>query len=438
MRIKAFRSNISYLFIPFSMKSPADYRSVVQKAQTSHFWKPAEDELLYLYKFVADKLDPRDDTNCRCFHFHLTDDKRDVFGLDSPDTWLTYNSTNRDGKVTYSASLQIPDVQLYCFSTGVCILAIAISFHTDDLMKIANAQYYIKKVGRGKVHSEAAPDGFSFMTLARNMTGELGDFDYFFYANPDTERANFLTCVEHPGTKSIHKELHYLRWCNGESYTYSENPERDQRESHQESDEKIWGISPEAAVCVLRPDMGNKGFLRGTFFENFNNQYLYMYVLLLHQKYELYNLLTRIGVGRYNDLKKLEEYRKELFEFETDFVFSRITEVPQYQVLYNKISAAFALKDMYTDVREPLVSLSEERRQESDKKQKAQDERTNKSLAILSVITLVSTFTDMYSLLGGYLAKLPEATVALVQDVVLGLMLIPAAYIVYSLFIKKD
>ena len=163
-----------------------------------------------------------------------------------------------------------------------------------------------------------------------------------------------------------------------------------------------------------------------------------MYVLLLHQKYELYNLLTRIGVGRYNDLEKLEEYRKELFEFETDFVFSRITEVPQYQDLYDKISAAFALKDMYADVREPLISLSEERRQESDKKQKAQDERMNRTLAVLSAITLISAFTDLFALLGGLFAKLPEDTLALVQYIVLGLMVLPAAYLIISLFRKKD
>ena len=438
MRIEAFRSNISYLFIPFSMKSPSDYRTVVQNARASLTWKPAKDELLYLYKFVADKLDPRDEDTCRCFHFHLVDNRRSTFGLDSPDTWLTYNTTNRNGKVTYSTSLQIPDVQLYCFSTGVCILAIAMCFNTNDLMKIANTQYYIKKVGRGQLHTEVAAEGFSFMTLARNLTRELGNFDYFFYANPDTERANFLTYVEHSGTEPIHKELHYLRWCMGESYSYAENPERDQRESHQESEEKIWGISPESAVCVTRPDLGNKGFLRGTFFVNFNNQYLYMYVLLLHQKYELYNLLTRIGVGRYNDLEKLEEYRKELFEFETDFVFSRITEVPQYQDLYDKISAAFALKDMYADVREPLISLSEERRQESDKKQKAQDERMNRTLAVLSAITLISAFTDLFALLGGLFAKLPEDTLALVQYIVLGLMVLPAAYLIISLFRKKD
>ncbi len=438
MRIKTFRGNISYLFIPFSMKSPADYRAVVKKARASLTWKPALDELLYLYKFVADKLDPSDENSCRCFHFHLSDDRRSAFGLDAPDSWLTFNTTNRDGKVTFSTSLQIPDVQLYCFSTGVCILAIAMSFDTDDLMKIANAQYYIKKVGRGKLHTDTAAEGFSFLALARILTRELGDFDYFFYANPDTERANFLTYVEHSGKDPIHKELHYLRWCMGESYTYAENPERDQRESHQESEEKIWGISPEAAVCVTRPDLGNKSFLRGTFFVNFNNQYLYMYVLLLHQKYELYNLLTRIGVGKYNDLEKLEEYRKELYEFETDFVFSRITEVPQYQDLYDKISAAFALKDMYADVREPLVSLSEERRQESDKKQKAQDERMNKTLAVLSAITLISAFTDLFALLGGLFAKLPADTLALVQYIVLGLLVLPAAYLIFSLFRKKD
>lgn len=102
-----------------------------------------------------------------------------------------------------------------------------------------------------------------------------------------------------------------------------------------------------------------------------------MYVLLLHQKYVLYMFLTIIGLDTYNDLEKLEAYRQQLYEFETDFVFSCITEVPQYQILHEKLSDVFSLKKMYEDVREPLVSLSEVRRANAEKRQRNNDYRMN-------------------------------------------------------------
>ena len=57
-------------------------------------------------------------------------------------------------------------------------------------------------------------------------------------------------------------------------------------------------------------------------------------------------LLTKIGIGVYNSLETLEEYRRQLYEFETDFVFSCVSEVPQYQELYDRIVQAFSLKKM--------------------------------------------------------------------------------------------
>ena len=124
----------------------------------------------------------------------------------------------------------------------------------------------------------------------------------------------------------------------------------------------IWGVSQEAAVCITCPEMGRGTFIRTTFYRNFNYQYLYMYILLLHQKYVLYMFLTEIGVGRYNTLETLEEYRRRLYEFEADFVFSCVTEVAQYQRLYDRMTDVFALKDMYEDVNEPIRALTEEKK----------------------------------------------------------------------------
>lgn len=106
--------------------------------------------------------------------------------------------------------------------------------------------------------------------------------------------------------------------------------------------------------------------------------------------------LTKIGIGTYNNLETLETYRHQLYEFETDFVFSCITEVPQYQNLYDRMAQAFSLKKMYEDVHEPLVSLGEIRRETAENEQKKRDDNVNKALLMLSVLSFFSALVDSF------------------------------------------
>ncbi len=127
-----------------------------------------------------------------------------------------------------------------------------------------------------------------------------------------------------------------------------------------------------------------------------------MYVLLLHQKYVLYLFLTRIGIGTYNNLEMLEEYRSHLYEFETDFVFSCVTEVPQYQNLYDRMTRAFSLETMYKDVHEPLTALSDVRRISNEEKQQNRDKNMNRALVVLSLLSLFSALVDSFDFIQSF------------------------------------
>jgi hypothetical protein len=155
-------------------------------------------------------------------------------------------------------------------------------------------------------------------------------------------------------------------------------------------------------VCLALPDRSDKKFLRKTFIGNFKNEYLFMYILLLHQKYVMYLLLTRIGVGMNKDLGALEKYKEDLYDFETNFIFTHITEVPQYQMLYEKIYDAFSLKQMFDDVHDPLLSLEEIKRKTFEDEQKKADENLNMAITSLSYLSIISVFTDTFGLADGF------------------------------------
>lgn len=395
--------NISYFFVPFCYED--SFNNMLKQIAGSGKWNMVHDEIQYMLKYVADKIDSNNVRECQCFHYELKESERQSLGIVSEEKWCQQGLHKFQGE-TCRFSFQLRKIQMYCFATGVGILAFQVHFESDDPMWMATAQYHLKKVSRETV---SVSDGEPFVKSDSeiNTIQKLAEFlisgfavprscKVFFYANPSTERANVLTFLEIPAGKDYRKELYHLRRCQGEGYFYVENTKLEEREIYSTTNGITWGISSEAAVCLACPENGQESFIHGKFYKNFNSQYLFMYVLLLHQKYVLYRFLTRIGIGEHNDLELLEQYRQELYEFETNFVFSCITEVVQYQELYNRMAEAFALQKMYEDVREPLISLSEIRRSNAENMQKERDDRVNRALLFLSLLSFFSALVDSF------------------------------------------
>ncbi len=395
--------NVSYIFIPFTYGEPSNFESFAGTLDNSAEWEQIHDEIVYMLKYVADKFNSYDKRNCRCFHYRVREERRAALGLMGENDFFHTEPCPFGGEEQPVRFCMI-DVQLYCFSTSVGIIAFKIRLEKDDPFWVSNALYHLKKVSREKLFSDGSQTTMLEMAkeLMKKTAGENADINFFYYANPSTERANVLTYLEVPPKEDYKKELFYLRRCYGENFLYMEDPESDAKEIHIHSRGIVWGISPEAAVCLVCPSQAKEDFIRSTFYTNFNEQYLFMYMLLLHRKYVMYMFLTEIGIGTYNTLETLEEYRHQLYEFETDFDFSCVTEVPQYQELYEKMTGAFSLKKMYEDVHEPLRSLTEIRRKTAESEQEQRNDRVNKALLMLSVLSFFSALIDSFDFINSF------------------------------------
>ena len=55
---------------------------------------------------------------------------------------------------------------------------------------------------------------------------------------------------------------------------------------------------------------------------------------------------------------KLKKYKSDLVGFESDFVFSTVTEVPQYQGVYEILFSQLHLSNLYADVKEPISNIN--------------------------------------------------------------------------------
>lgn len=431
-----YLNNITYVFIPFTFNELCGFRELVETIDKSRAWKTSQDEIKYMFKYVADKIKNDDKSKCQCFHYVLEERARKQIDNGLYST-LPVKYKGKDEIFKF----RILDAHLYCFSTTVGILAFKVHFDENEPLRISAAQYYLKKVSSQVFLEEGRDDRrHTFLALAKMLTGEFDKnkkLDFFYYSNDGRERSNMFTYLEVEPQDSYDMELFYLRNCYHDGFIYSKDEKRDSEEIYSPSVDQFWGLSSEAAVCLACPKMGRKDFLTGRFFTNFNAQYLFMYVLLLHQKYVLYMFLTRIGVGMYNDLEKLEEYRNQLYEFETDFVFSCVTEVPQYQNLYERMTNVFSLKKMYEDVHEPILSLSEIRREASENEQKRQANNVDKALFVLAVLGFFSALIDSFDFASSFFGWFfDDIGIKIVQVIFIAVILVTAIYVFVS--VKKS
>lgn len=407
-----YSKHTSYFFIPIWMDASDSFRDLIDAIDSSEQWMLRHDEIRYMLKFVADKIDSRNEEMCLIFHYLLRYGCRKTYGLPGVDQCFETVGAFPFRESGQPIRFQVVDAHLFCFSTRVCILAFQVVFDNQTPAWVADALFALKRASTPlKLSGQEGGTVTSMLDIARQMMSQfsqISGFSVFGYANPNTERSNVLTYLEVADHPSYEKELFHLRNCYHVGIPYVPNEELDKQQTFQASQDVVWGTSPEAAVCLACPDRGDRGFTENVFFENFNSQYLVMYILLLHQKYALYMFLTELGVGRYNTLETLESYRQRLYEFKTDFVFSFITEVPQYQNLYSNMMQAFALEQLYQDVQEPLVSLAEIRRESEDEKQKRRDASVNSALGLLSVLGFFSILVDGVDFLDFLLGGVPD------------------------------
>ena len=80
--------NISYFFIPFIFKKRTDFNPLIEAINESNSWEQIHDEIVYMLKYVADKIDSHNRETCQCFHYTLKDSSREKFGLATENDWF--------------------------------------------------------------------------------------------------------------------------------------------------------------------------------------------------------------------------------------------------------------------------------------------------------------------------------------------------------------
>ena len=392
--------NFSYIFIPFALQQETDFAAFNQSLSKDSMWTVVKDDVRYLHRYVADCLVSQTKPTGNLCHYRLDPRRAPEVPLWLNDRCYRTMPKTYKGETGVCFDFRISDVELFSFNTSVGVIAFRLQFERNDPLHIAAAQYYLRKIDAEPI-CVTLEDGTqrlqTFIDISQKLLGELADtysVDFFFYAAPKNERANFLTYIDMPEQENYDEALFHLRWCYHDGFLFEEECEEGDCTNYVANSHTHWGISSSAAACLVNRTEKSKQFVESTFQKNFMRQYLLTYVLLLHQKYMLYLLLTKISVDADEDMNKLENYKRQLHAFDSKYVFIKITEVPQYQRFYDKVTKAFSIREMFSDVEQPLSQLTEIQRLQHEEREQRHDRRTNTILIVLSCLTIVSALTD--------------------------------------------
>ena len=404
----SLNERFTYVFIPFRVNknTVSEFGSDLTSQGNENVWECADYHPDYMFRFVTNKIDGCDGTK-RCFHYVLRKDDRKIFQkkiIAFPDSPRTA-SESRWGRY----ELYIANMEIFCFSTGVGLLIIKVFIDNEDSRYLINATYHLKFAAKTLYcFEDAEKEKFTLLELGKSMISHIDENhqpQFFYYLNPIDDKANtntnttafILNYICKPRSGKYEYELLHLSNAVSDDFLLVQDKNND---IFQISEDVLWQVTDQAAVCI-GISQEKESFIKRVLPKNISKSYLFMFTYLLHQKYMLYHLLMQIDTDINNDLKRLEEYQEELVSFKQFFVFSRISDTPQYQKLYEKCAEAFSLSEMYDDVEEPLAMLEtvlQKKETQFREQEEARQEKRNRTmdllLAALGFLGVWSAFVD--------------------------------------------
>ena len=268
----------------------------------------------------------------------------------------------------------IGKIEIICFETGICFLVIKTNIEDDyNFENVLNFNYKFRDI-----NNEAAKlDGYDNIRLQTNSFSSAETFKDFvrkitganleaMKLDIDTER--FLTysyvCIDQEAWNSNTKfddiNHYYIKYAN---ILPADN-------SRKLEEEKITTVSrwkyAKLALSKLgvmlfssSEDMNNYTILP----DEFENQYLYTYILNLYKKIYLKKIEQKL-----KDTKKVKIARRKFVDFTKKMWIQEITEDEAGTMLNHKIGEVLELENLYGQVKNKYDVLYKDLNIEKDKK----------------------------------------------------------------------
>ncbi len=384
--------NVVFFYVPCLVKNGSKAIQTAKKALVdSASWKRENLHTHKFYRFITNKLKVSTD-NPGCSLFRLKENASNhSFILENK--WSIVDPKTTGNEPVQVLDFKIENVYLVLFDTAVFFFVFQVSFLNPEhsMRKMANSLYFLKKPAEikisTKIHNKQKKK--QLVDIVKEIIGVSFEkysieYEVFFYLDEKYARSNYLLMTKAPGNISedeLHQSLYFLR--NGFSDRYK--VVNDNCQDYNGPNGRHWGITSESSVCIIEDS--TNFLVENKQFAEFKTEYFIIYTLLLFQKYTYFYLLNVLSCLNYGKKKELKKYKELLSDFERDYVFSVITDIPQYKEVYELIVEKLNLARLSNDVQVPIKEL--------DDRTQASHERRIEAIGFLfSVLGVFSIIVD--------------------------------------------
>lgn len=309
----------------------------------------------------------------------------------SPCTIFEYTiKKDIQGKTSEKSGIffKIPKIEIICFNTGICFLCIKTNIEeSDKFSDVLNFNYKFRDINQEfgnmnnydniRVQTDCFEDVKYFKEFIENLTGPTTEA---MKLDIDTER--FLTfsyvCIDQENWNNTN-EFDQIR---GSYIKYLNILPSDNSVNYSKEDMKViskWkyaklGVTKQGVTLFSSSyDMNNYT----VFPQEFEEQYLYTYILAMYTKIYLtkINLEFRQGTG-------IKKTRKEFIKFTEDLWINEVTLEDTGSLFYQSLKEVLELNTIYFDTKNKYDILYKEMNIETSAK-------NNVAITIILIITLI-------------------------------------------------
>lgn len=402
---KEVRNNSeSFFIIPFYYSG--------KKAFENYLGENWYKEQSYNYWFLAKHIDAYDKGNERIFTYYtLKTAAYHKYGLPDTNEKIRMVSDLISDMLPEQYSLKISRIRILYFNTGFGFLIYQINHMEDDIEAITNKSFALlrafvesRKSGRQvrlfvKVPSENSGEPtekeISLLSASNQLLpneGRKSKIELFPISCKNQcyvyHRILLSEPVAENDGRNLERDLQYLR--NGFHRSFEINEEEDDdifSFNWKQGRNLYWSGSMKGVVSLSYCLPGeNNYFVTEQYTKNVRNYYFLLYMILLHQRQVLlhYNYLA---VKEQNDMKKLEQIKKELIRFRINFAYKTVSDEASYQKFYHGMYQCLYLDSLNADIQDVIDRVTEYQ-------DFANEKGMNRALALIAMFGIFSALSD--------------------------------------------
>ena len=322
----------------------------------------------------------------------------------------------------------IEEVRLSCFATGVGFMEFWVSYSNNTPDEIATFSYYFKKATRMDT-KELLGDRRPLYDVALDLLPKKPAAKLFFASATrikyECNCYHFLH-LDQPAPDEDTRNATLYRLCRSYRPNMPVPLDSSYDMVYQASDGDYWSGCTEGFANIVYDDPNHYDEYTDYFFHSIkpkamNNNYYFMYLLLLNQKYSAVKYIELVADAPSNSsFKQTEALNKRIVQLKNSFSFNVISDDSIVQNLYAKMYGILEIRSFLEDI------IENEQQMELllEAKQRESERRSGRFLMALTIFSLFSIFLDTAGLFDRFGIQNNNSTV-------ISLILIPILILLY-------